>query len=454
MKTAFYRNVLSVSALLLIVPNVNFAQTYNGRFSTSVYSWERQDSPTISSGHVRVYQRAYFKANNLANKNLSLVANFSFSSDITTESQNDPRYRLVSTYLKYKFIKSNYLYFGRQRVYTSSATAAFDGVRLVFKKITNLVIDGYWGTNVPTDRGFELLDLKSNQVLGFKTSYKGLFGFDGTLSYSDIRREPIEYTEPGEFTNKLVQRQATQERFLGAGLRRKISDKFNISSRILLNYGAPIIGSGSAGFRKFQRFDLTGRYRHNKNLTVTTEYFIRKPRLNENSIFWVFNQKTFSEAAGRLYYRINSKLSLSGGLSLITYTETIKFEGLDDSSLRINAGLNWQKVSISFSNRSGYAGESVSTALSYSTRVRDKGILRVGGSYNVYKVNSEAEENNNAVTLFFGCTHNLNKTVSANIDVQYLSQDIKSQRDFFGYSNDVRLFARVDYKFRAGSYKK
>ena len=454
MNTASYRNILVTAAILLIAPQIIFAQVYTGRFTTSIYSWERQDSPTTSSGHVRVYQRSYLKANNLANKNLSLIANLSYSTDIVTESQNDPRFRIISAYLKYKFLNSNYLYIGRQRVYTNSATAAFDGIRLIYKKTANLIVDGYWGTNIPINRGFDLLDLRSNQVLGIKTSYNNLFGFDGSLSYSDIRRKPNDYSEPGEFTNTFLRRQATQERFLGAALKRNINDNFSIYSRILLNYGAPLIGSGKAGFRNFQRFDLTARYRHNRNITLTTEYLIRRPRLNENSIFWVFNQKTFSETAGRIYYRINSNLSLSGGLSLLSYKETVKFDNLDDSSLRINAGLNWNKISFSISNRSGYAGESVSTALSFSTRVRNKGILRIGGNYSIYKINSDAEKNNNAVTLFLGSTHNFNKTVSANIDVQYLSQEINSQRDFFGYSKDIRLFARVNYKFKAGRYRK
>ena len=392
---------------------------------------------------------AFLKAGDLGVKDLSIVSKFGYSTDISTEAMNDPRIRIVNLYLKYKVNKSNQIYLGRQRIYSGAVTVAFDGFRFSNKSIKNLSVEGYWGANVPNDRGFEVLNLKENQVLGGKLSYRHFMGFNFSLSYSDIRRLPAPYIDFGSITGEKLQRQATQERFLGVDLQRKFTDKFNLYSRILLNYAAPVIGSGKPGFRHFQKFQLSGNYKHNKKLSLTAEYLIRRPRLNENSIFWVFNQRNFSEFGGRLHYRIDPKISFYGGLSHVTYDKKISFEGLDDSSLRLNAGMNIRGFALFLSGRSGYAGESKSGGLSYSASMGKKNSVRGGVNYNLYKINSEADKDNNSKTAFIGITHRINNRIWGDLDIRYLSQDINSQRDFFGYSNDVRFFARVNYSFRA-----
>lgn len=180
-----------------------------------------------------------------------MVGKFGFSTDISNEAMNDPRIRVVNFYLKYKVNKNNQLYLGRQRSYSGAVTVAYDGFRFTNKSIKKLSMEGYWGINVPNDRGFEILDIKENQVLGAKLSYRDFMGFNFSLSYSDIRRLPSSYTDFGRFTGKKLERQATQERFLGANLQRKFADRFSLYSRILLNYAAPVIGSGKPGFRRF-----------------------------------------------------------------------------------------------------------------------------------------------------------------------------------------------------------
>ena len=414
-----------------------------------MYSWERQDSPTVSSGHLRVYQLASLKAIDFGVTNLSIVGKFGYSTDISTEALNDPRLRVVNLYLKYKVNKNNIFYLGRQRIYSGAVTVAYDGFRFSSKSITNLNIEGYWGTNVPNDRGIEVLAVKENQVLGVKLSYRHFMGFNFSLSYSDIRRLPAAYTDFGKFTGKKLERQATQERLLGANLQRKFADKFNLYSRILLNYAAPVIGSGKPGFRHFQKFELRGKYTHSSNISFTTEYLIRRPRLNENSIFWVFNQRSFSEFGGKIHYRIDPRISFYAGLSLVKYDKKLSFEGLEDSSLRLNAGMNMRGFSLFLSGRSGYAGESKSGGFSYAASLSKRNNVRAGVNYNRYKINSDADEDNNSKSAFIGITHRINSRIWGDFDIRFLSQDITSQRDFFGYSSDVRFFARVNYSFRA-----
>ena len=108
------------------------SQVYSGRFTTSFYSWERQDSPTTTSGHLRVYQLASIKASDIGVNNLSFVSKFGYSTDFNNEAVNDPRIRIVNLYLKYKLSERKRLYLGRQRIYSGAVTVAYDGFKFTW----------------------------------------------------------------------------------------------------------------------------------------------------------------------------------------------------------------------------------------------------------------------------------------------------------------------------------
>lgn len=141
-------------------------------------------------------------------------------------------------------------------------------------------------------------------------------------------------------------------------------------------------------------------------------------------------------------------MSFYSGLSVITYDKKISFEGLDDSSLRLNAGMNLRGFALFLSGRSGYAGESRSGGISYASSRGEKNSFRTGVNYNLYKISSEAVKDNSSKTAFVGITHRMSNKFWGDADIRYLSQEINSQRDFFGYSNDLRIFVRVNYTFR------
>lgn len=323
-------------------------------------------------------------------KRLSIHTGIAYSTDLSNAASSDPRTRIVKLHLKYKAPYGVLLYAGRQRVYSNSVTVAFDGIRLKYNAISNLIITGYWGANVPADRGLKVRNLRENQVLGFQTSYRNFFGSDISIAYSDVRNQPVQYSVPGMSTGRKLQKQATQERFLSGEVRKKLTNNFDLRTRLLLNYGLPLVGSGTHGFRRFQRFELTGNYKPGKSITLKGEYIIRRPRLNENSIFWVFNQKPNREVGSRLYYHLDRDISLSAAVAVIAFEQTEDIEKLDNINITVNSGIRWKGSSLGLTRRSGYAGNSRSINLSNNSKLSAVFRLRIGTSYSTYKIDPEA----------------------------------------------------------------
>ena len=163
-----YTSFIRIAAISVLALNSADAQVVTGRIGTSIYSWERQDSPLVSTMHLRFYQLANFKVAGLMGKRLSIHTVIAYSTDLSNAASSDPRTRIVKLHLKYKAPYGVLLYAGRQRVYSNSVTVAFDGIRLKYNAISNLILTGYWGANVPADRGLEVRDIRENQVLGFQ----------------------------------------------------------------------------------------------------------------------------------------------------------------------------------------------------------------------------------------------------------------------------------------------
>ena len=443
-----YTSFIGIGVIFVLALNSADAQVVTGRIGTSIYNWERQDSPLVSTMHLRFYQLANFKVTGLTGNRLSIHTGIAYSTDLSNAASNDPRTRIVNLHLKYKAPHGVLLYAGRQRIYSNSVTVAFDGIRLKYKAIPNLILTGYWGANVPADRGLEVRDIRENQVLGFQSSYRNFFGSDISIAYSDVRREPVQYSTPGIITGRILQKQSTQERFLSGGIRKKFGNNVDIRTRLLLNYGLPLVGSGTHGFRRFQRFELTGNYKPGKDITIKAKYIIRRPRLNENSIFWVFNQKPNTEIGSRVYYHVNKDISMSAGIAVIMFEQTEDFETLDRINITINSGIRWKGSSLGLTRRRGYAGDALSINISNNSKLSDVFKLRIGSSYSTYKIDPEAITDNSSTTAFIGGDIRFSNSIWTGVDLQYLSQNIKSQSDFYGYSSDYRFFVRINYRFR------
>ncbi|HET53614.1 MAG TPA: hypothetical protein ENN33_00175, partial [Ignavibacteria bacterium] len=110
---------------ILISTSVLMAQNLNGRFSTSLYTFERYSAPDVSETYVRSLSSLYF---NLNKDNISLRTRLNFETDIANALENDPRLRFYNLYFEArKVFDIATVRIGRQSLFNSVAGGLYDG---------------------------------------------------------------------------------------------------------------------------------------------------------------------------------------------------------------------------------------------------------------------------------------------------------------------------------------
>ena len=111
---------LASGMLLTILP-----QSLNGRFSSSVYTFERFDTSGSSKTQARTYQMLSF---NFGKENMWLRSNLNLEYDVANKLKSDPRFRVYNLYADFqKIFDVASLKLGRQPLYNSVAGGVFDG---------------------------------------------------------------------------------------------------------------------------------------------------------------------------------------------------------------------------------------------------------------------------------------------------------------------------------------
>ncbi|MGE5680376.1 MAG: hypothetical protein ACM34K_05790, partial [Bacillota bacterium] len=90
------KRIKLICLLLLGVPTFIFSQNINGRFSSSIYTFERFDTTDVSSTYVRSYQMLNLNVNQ---GNYSLRTFLNLESDLSQKMDYDPRLRFYNLYL-------------------------------------------------------------------------------------------------------------------------------------------------------------------------------------------------------------------------------------------------------------------------------------------------------------------------------------------------------------------
>ncbi len=153
--------------LLLLASGMAFTiipQSLNGRFSSSVYTFERFDTSGSSTTNARTYQMLAF---NFGKENLWLRSNFNLEYDLSNKQKSDPRFRVYNLYADINNIFDvASLKLGRQPLFNSIAGGVFDGATLGLN-YSGYKLTGYYGGNVPAYQKLELIeDWGNNYLLG------------------------------------------------------------------------------------------------------------------------------------------------------------------------------------------------------------------------------------------------------------------------------------------------
>lgn len=410
--------------LFLLLQTIISSQNINGRFSSSVYSFERHDV-SESYNYLRTFQTLQLSAKY---NNFALKTRLNYETDVAQEMVNDPRLRIYNLYFEGRNLFNNLLTFkiGRISLFNNVSSGTYDGGNIIFK-YDGYKLDLFYGGNVPAYQKFEITDdWKNNYVMSGKLDITTLNNFRIGLSYVDknyssASYETIRLDENYNPINYLIQSHSNQFKYASADVAYDAGNKLNVYTR--LDY--------DLNFMTTSRVEVNGRYDKIKDWGFNLYYNYRAPQIRYNSIFAVFNYGNTHEIEAGADYRINTNFTITGKFANVVYN--------DDNSQRATIGLNTQYGSVSYRKTFGYAGELDALSI-YTARTFFNGLVTpsVGLGYTSYKLSADAETNK-IISLLAGCNVRPWRALSFDVQGQYFNNKI--------YKNDFRILFKLNYWF-------
>ncbi|MGE5399088.1 MAG: hypothetical protein ACM3S2_01705 [Ignavibacteriales bacterium] len=409
--------------LLLGLPVIISAQNINGRFSSSIYTFERFDTTDVTNTNVRSYQMLNL---NINKGQFSLRTYLDFESDLSKKQDYDPRLRFYNLYLEGRnLLDIATIKIGRQPLFNSVAGGVFDGVNLDLK-YSDFKLTGYYGGNTPAYQKFELTKKwDKDYILGGRFSTTALPDFQIGLSYINKNFRPLDYINRFDANlnpiQLLIENNSNQYKFASADVSYQMKGVFTVDTKY--DY--------DLNYEKTSKVELNGRYEQIDNLGIDVYYNYREPRVRYNSIFSVFDFGNSQEIEGGVDYRLYNTYTVFGKFGYVKYK--------DDNSQRITVGVNSNYGSISYRKNLGYAGEMDAVSLYGAYTLLDGFVTpSLGLTYTSYKLSKE-DSKNNLTALLAGLNVRPWKVLSFDLQGQYMNNKI--------YKDDFRLFFKINYWF-------
>ena len=172
---------LLLLTLLFGISAAVYSQNINGRFSSSLYTFERFDTAGTSKTYARTFQMLSL---NFGKQNVWLRTNLSLEGEIAEKLVDNPRLRFYNLYLDVRNIWDLLSFkLGRQPLFNSIAGGVFDGATLGLK-YEGYKFKVYYGGNVPAYQELKLTDSwKDDYVLGGEFTIYALTGWRFTAKY-------------------------------------------------------------------------------------------------------------------------------------------------------------------------------------------------------------------------------------------------------------------------------
>ncbi len=412
--------------LLLFIGATAFisAQNINGRFSSSLYTFERYDSLNSSEQYLRAYEMLNL---NLNYGKVSVRSYLNFETDVMTKMDSDPRLRFYNLYFEARDLMDiATVRLGRQPIINSIAGGLYDGASLTLKK-SEYKFNAYFGGNVPAYQKLELIEnFEENFLYGGKFTTTVIPNFQLGVGYVNKNFQPQNY-----IANRLnpdlnpieviIENKSNQYEFVTGEIRFTQPELVTVNTRY--DY--------DLNFKQTSKFEFDARTEAVENLGINLYYNYRQPKIRYNSIFAVFDYGNTHEIEIGTDYRINSMFTVIGKFGNVQYK--------DENSQRAAIGLSTTYGSINYRKTFGYAGELDAVSL-FSAYTFFEGLFTpsVGLSFTNYKLNPD-DEANNITSLMVGANVRPFRMLSFDLQGQYMDNKI--------YKNDLRLFFKLNYWF-------
>ena len=413
--------------LLLIAGGLLYTilpQSLNGRFSSSIYTFERFDTAGVSNTQARTFQMLSF---NFGKDKIWLRSNFNLEADVANKLKSDPRLRFYNLYVDVNRLWNLVsLKLGRQPLYNSVAGGVFDGatVGLNYEGYKLLV---YYGGNVPAYQKLELIEnWNDNYIFGGEFTIYALNDWRFSAKYINKNFASQSYTAERLDPNNnpisvLIENKSNQYQFLSGEVSYHKQDFYSLNAR----YDYDI------NFQTTSRGEISGRLETVKNLGLNLYYNYRQPKIRYNSIFSVFDYGNTWEIEAGADYLIAGKYTVIAKIANVDYKE--------ESSQRITVGVSSPYGSITARKNFGYAGEMDAVSF-YTAFATMDGLLTpsFGFSYTNYKLTKD-DPYNNLISVLLGTNYRPFRMLSFDIQGQYLNNKI--------YKDDWRLFFKLNFWF-------
>lgn len=427
--------------------SLSHAQTFNARFSTSVYSWENQfvDSAKSSATSMRAYQSASVTLSDAWLPNLSFHTYVRARHDFSAKTEQNPDYRFYSLYASWhNSEKSGYRVdakVGRQQILAGLRSPTVDGLRVDYARGQDFAVMGYFGALAPADGGLETLKPYQRRAFGGKISTSTFWQTNASVTYFDKSRETASYYRENIIQqDNLVYRPKIKERFVGFDVNRMFVKKINWFAHAEYN----------ALEKQLQTVSSDIQYRPNNDWFLAVEGVSRKPNLIYNSFFTAFDDlKDNQEVWFRARYRINSLWSVNTDLANVFYS------GKD--AQRMSLGVGFCRTSLTYMRRSGYGGTMNAVSLASTHALTRKLNAYGSASYVMYKLDDfnitdplsvqyvAQDKTNTSLTAVGRLSYEVLRSFNVDAEMQFLSQNIKSSMLYAGNKYDARFFLRANY---------
>lgn len=410
--------------LLIIISGILTAQNINGRFSSSLYSFERFDSADVSSNHLRAFQMLNL---NLNYGDVSIRSYLNYENDFARDLKNDPRLRFYNLYFEARNIFNvATLKIGRQPIINNVSGGLMDGVSLSLRKY-DFQFSGFYGGNVPAYQKFELIEnFSDNYIFGGKLTSTLVKNLRLGVGYLNKNFKPLDYKtlrldpdlNPIEV---LIQNKSNQFQFITGEASYYIQSEFSVDVRY--DY--------DLNFKQTSKIEFDARVEHIKDAGINLYYSYREPKIRYNSIFSVFDYGNTEEIEIGTDIKISKNFTVLGNLGIVNYK--------DDNSSRVGIGLATSVGTFNYKKTFGYAGE-LDAISGYSAYTLADGLITpsAGFSYTTYKLTPDAEKNS-LTTILVGLNFRPFRKLSFDIQGQYMDNKI--------YKDDFRILFKLNHWF-------
>lgn len=418
---------LALLSLLLLLPAAVYAQNINGRFSASVYTFERYFNASESETYIRNYEALTL---NINKNQFSLRTRLSFETNFSNTLDADPRLRFYNLYLEGRdLFDVATVKLGRQPFFSSIGGGVYDAanLKLDFGRVR---VHGFFGGNVPAYQKMEFTDdFANDRIIGAKVTADPVENMFVELSFVDKNVKAIDYTTlrldmNNDPITQLIQSESNQYRFGSAKASYRMPEVFDVYARY--DY--------DLNYMTTSKFEVSARYDQVDRLGINLYYNYRAPKLAYNSIFAVFNYANTQEVEAGVDYEMSENITLLGKFANVTYE--------DDNAQRLTVGVNMKHINISYRKTLGVAGELDAVSV-YGAHSFFEGLLTpsLGFSYTSYKLNPDDADTDNITSLLAGCNLRPFKTWTFDLQAQYFDTRV--------YQNDLRLLFKINHWFNS-----